>query len=57
MTPVRRTRGLGVKPALEHVSLRVPKEVAFFYRKYAGVPGYTIKMREVLTNYAKRNGG
>jgi len=48
-----RTRGAGAKPALVHINLRVPKEVADFYR--ANEPdGYTVKMREVLTLYAIR---
>jgi hypothetical protein len=50
-----RTRGAGVKPALVHINLRVPKEVAAFYR--ANAPDcFTGKMREVLTLHAIRNG-
>lgn len=48
----KRGRGLGKKPALEHLSLRMPREVLEYYeRKYP----YTkqAKMREILTKYMK----
>lgn len=38
----------GVRQALVHVNLRLPKEVLAFYKKY---PQYTQKMREVLTKF------
>ena len=41
-------RGKGKTQALEHVNLRLPKEVLDFYKKY---PQYTQKMREVLTKF------
>tara|TARA_R110000868_G_scaffold57168_6_gene176843 strand:- start:5749 stop:5934 length:186 start_codon:yes stop_codon:yes gene_type:complete len=56
MTAKPKTRGLGKKEALVHVNLRLPKEVLAFYRKYAGVPEYTAKMRDVLTKFAVKNG-
>lgn len=44
----RKGRGKGVKPAMEHVNLRMPTEVMDFYRRY---PRYTNKMREVLVQW------
>ena len=41
-------RGKGKTQALEHVNLRLPREVLAFYKKY---PQYTQKMREVLTKF------
>lgn len=41
-------RGKGKTQALEHVNLRLPKEVLDFYKRY---PQYTQKMREVLTKF------
>lgn len=48
----RRGRGKGVKPAMEHVNLRMPQEVVEFYRMY---PRYTNKMREVLIQWVREH--
>jgi hypothetical protein len=47
---VIRGRGLGVKPALVHVNLRVPRHVLEFFQRS---PNYTAAMRKVLTEYAE----
>ena len=49
----RKGRGLGKKPALMHMTVRVPKEVAEFLE--AHYP-YTkqAKIREILTNYVNQ---
>jgi hypothetical protein len=49
----RSGRGLGKKPALTHLSLRLPKDVLDYYEsKYP----YTkqAKMREILTQHMKK---
>lgn len=48
----RRGRGKGVKPAMEHVNLRMPEDVMDFYRRY---PRYTNKMREVLIQWVREH--
>ena len=48
----RRGRGKGVKPAMEHVNLRMPEDVMRFYRRY---PRYTNKMREVLIQWVREH--
>lgn len=45
-------RGKGVKPAMEHVNLRMPAEVMEFYKRY---PRYTNKMREVLIQWVREH--
>lgn len=39
-------------PALAHVNLRVKPEVLAFYKTF---PAATVKMRQVLTEYAEQN--
>ncbi len=42
-------RGPGKKPAMEHVSIRVPIKVMDFYRSF---PSCSEKLREALSAYA-----
>ena len=50
--PVRKGRGKGKKPAMVIANIRIPSELAAFYKRYE-VP--TQKMRDVLAEYAARN--
>lgn len=47
----RGQRGPGKKPAMVHISLRIPAETLAFYKR--GEASNT--MREVLVEYAKNN--
>lgn len=46
----RGQRGLGKRPAMGHVTIRLPTEALDFYK---GFPNFTAKIREVLVDYAK----
>ena len=54
MSEATKRRGKGKKRALAHVALRIPPEVYDFYRM-ANPIFYTVKMREVLTEYAEKH--
>lgn len=45
----RGQRGPGKKPAMEHVTIRVPVKTMEFYRSF---PSFSAEMREVLIAYA-----
>ena len=47
----RKPRGLGAKPALIKISVRVSAETLAYYKQY---PSYTHAMREVLEAEVKR---
>jgi hypothetical protein len=52
---VRRRRRLpSSKPAMTHVSLRVPRDVRARFVELAGEGNYTALMRTVLSDYAQR---
>ena len=46
-------RGLGKKPALKHLSLRLPVEVHEFFDKHYPYKKQA-KIREILTNFVKQ---
>jgi hypothetical protein len=46
-------RGLGKKPALVHLSLRIPKDVLDFYDEHYPYTKQT-KMREILTEHMNK---
>lgn len=45
-------RGKGKRPAMEHITIRVPADVMEFYRKF---PRFSDKMREALAAYVELN--
>jgi uncharacterized protein (DUF4415 family) len=47
----RKPRGKGKNPAKTHVNVRLPADVLEFYRQF---PNYTGKMREVLTDFMRK---
>lgn len=49
----RKPRGLGKKPALKYVAVRLDKYVIEFFDSF---PSRSAKMREVLTEYVKQHG-
>jgi len=46
-----KTRGKGVKPAMEHLTMRVPSEVGDYFRTVS--PQYTVEIRRVLVEYVE----
>ena len=42
-------RGKGVKPAMEHLTMRVPAQVGEYFRTVS--PQYTAEIRRVLVEY------
>jgi hypothetical protein len=54
MTEIKRKpRGLGKKPALQYVAVRLDKHVIEYYDSF---PSRSAKMREVLSDYLKQHG-
>jgi len=51
MTQTKKTRGKGVKPALDIVAVRLPPDTLAYYKKHH--TAYTSKMREVLVKYVE----
>jgi uncharacterized protein (DUF4415 family) len=45
----RGQRGVGKRPAMSHVTIRISSEALDFYK---GFPNFTAKIRDVLTDYA-----
>jgi hypothetical protein len=45
----RGQRGLGKRPAMGHITIRLSSEALDFYK---GFPNFTGKMRDILTAYA-----
>jgi hypothetical protein len=43
-------RGAGKRAAMSHANLRLPSEVLAFYKTF---PNFSMKMREVLAEYAQ----
>jgi uncharacterized protein (DUF4415 family) len=48
----KRARGKGKKPAKAHVNIRLAAEVVDYYRQF---PNFTGKMRDVLTEFMRKN--
>lgn len=51
MTGTKKLRGKGVKPAMAHINLRIPKDVLDYYK--TTFPQYTQRMRDILVKEAR----
>lgn len=51
ITPTRRARGKAKKPAMGHISIRLPVDVLEFYQRSHN---FTRKMREILIAHAEQ---
>ena len=48
LTNDKQTRGKGVKPAMIHINVRLPKYVVDYFKEF---PSYTTEMRRVLEEH------
>jgi hypothetical protein len=51
LTIKKRTRGKGVKPAMIHINMRLPKHVVEHFKE---LPNYTTEIRKVLVEYVNK---